>query len=181
MSGSNSIYPDFDLLSGFASFSLVLSAFMFSAMFCSFGFLVSYAGRTEYSEEEASTKNLVISVNFFGSIVGAIGMLLFLGGFVSGSLFPFGSLPDSNGRLTFSGFYELSENFGDWAKLGVWSFIFGFSERLIPNLLHNFAAQIEKKNVVQGDLERNVQPKSWQAPTEPHNSLLAETPQGAEK
>ena len=59
----------------------------------------------------------------------------FIGGLVQGSLFP--TFGDSGLR-----WIALRFSVEDWAKLLVWSFIAGFSERLVPEILNNLSARV---------------------------------------
>ncbi|HMS56170.1 MAG TPA: hypothetical protein PKA27_12285 [Fimbriimonadaceae bacterium] len=69
-----------------------------------------------------------------GATFGLLALLLFLGGFISGSLFP-------GGGGTF-GFFT-SVIYGDgMAKLMVWCFVAGFSERLMPSLIRSLEERV---------------------------------------
>jgi hypothetical protein len=65
-------------------------------------------------------------VPFVGGVFGLLVVLLFLGQFVSGSLFP---------SIFSIGFTHLYLSPPSWAKLMIWTFIGGFSERFVPELL----------------------------------------------
>lgn len=69
-----------------------------------------------------------------GATFGLLALLLFLGGFISGSLFPGGG--------TSFGFFT-SVIYGDGlAKLMVWCFVAGFSERLMPSLIRSLEERV---------------------------------------
>ncbi|HCN27581.1 MAG TPA: hypothetical protein DIT64_02110 [Verrucomicrobiales bacterium] len=91
--------------------------------------------------DKSATK--VIELNLFpvyliGILFGLLSLLLFLGGFVSGTLFP--DLEDTG---IFRIYWSLS--LSDWAKLFLWAFILGFSERLIPGFIKNLALLMENQ------------------------------------
>lgn len=119
----------------------LISLFTFSALFCCLGLFVSHAGRADY-DTLPSNVSLIVSINFVGAAFGVLIVFMFMGGFISGTLFPnFGT--DGGGRADLRSVYGSMTFMSLWAKLAVWSFIVGFSERLLPNLLNNFASQID--------------------------------------
>jgi hypothetical protein len=81
-------------------------------------------------------KHAIIILAFFGMTFGLIMLALFVGGFVQGSLFPspFGE-----------SWVKINVRIQDWAKIFVWCFLAGFSERLIPDLLNSLVHRIEPK------------------------------------
>jgi hypothetical protein len=110
--------------------------FFSAALFSCIGSLVSYAGRDHSTEQNIQYGSLALSMHLVGSVFGIILLLLFLGGFIAGTLFP---------DFSNVGFFRVFHNFykvQDWAKLFVWAFIAGFSERLMPDLLQNVARRI---------------------------------------
>ena len=115
-------------------FALFSAAAFFSCM----GSLVSCSSRDKDFTEDFENESFVLSMHIIGSIFGILLLLLFIGGFISGNLFP---------NFNDTGFIKIYHTFGNvqnWAKLFVWSFIAGFSERLMPDLFHNFSKTIEK-------------------------------------
>lgn len=81
----------------------------------------------------------------FGCIIGIIMLSLFIGGFLSGELFP--NLLGLDGNS----FINISPRMKDWAKLAIWGFVFGFSERLIPSITDSLAKQIEREAGARSD------------------------------
>jgi magnesium-transporting ATPase (P-type) len=119
---------------------LWFTLFSSSAFFSCMGSLVSYLSRESDYLDDIENESFVLSVHIVGSIFGIMLLLLFMGGFVAGNLFP------SFGYGGFFGIYHTVSSPQFWAKLFVWTFIAGFSERLIPNLLTNLASKITEKN-----------------------------------
>jgi hypothetical protein len=84
---------------------------------------------------------------FVGGIFAFVLYLIFMGGFVQGSLFPvFASGQES--FKTFGDFAALSvpATYADVAKAIVWAFIAGFSEGLVPNFISKLAKDASQKN-----------------------------------
>ncbi|MDB5570526.1 MAG: hypothetical protein JWN93_1709 [Hyphomicrobiales bacterium] len=85
-----------------------------------------------------------------GAVAALAAYLLFAGGVMRGAVFPeFGCGADGAGCVAFQ---SLVKHFGpssaaDFAKTLLWCFVAGFSERLLPDLLGNFA-RIERTPVV---------------------------------
>lgn len=80
-----------------------------------------------------------------GATFALILALIFAGGFISGSLFP-------SGLDSWFGVIYLHEEF---AKLLVWSFIAGFSERTIPEILSKFTERLSGEARVQMEDKQN--------------------------
>jgi hypothetical protein len=100
-------------------FALVSSALFFGAL----GSTVSFMSRAEPVEV---SRRSIVAAQLLGAIFALMLSLMFIGGLVQGSLFPsFGG----------SRWIELVFDVPSWAKLMVWSFIAGFSERFVPDLL----------------------------------------------
>lgn len=78
----------------------------------------------------------VISNLLFGSLSAIMITLLFAGGLVAGSLFP--QMKDE--------WQDVIHKSSDFAKLLVWSFIAGFSQRLMPGILKNLELKVEVKD-----------------------------------
>jgi hypothetical protein len=124
--------PQFLTISRLAIISLVVS-------FGAFGSIVSLLSRRQKeaaSIVDASFSELIV-IKFIGASFAIILMLFFWGGLISGVLFP---------RVSF-GHYMTIYVHQDLAKLTVWSFIAGFSERLVPQLIEN----IQKKVTTQSE------------------------------
>ncbi|WP_143735888.1 hypothetical protein [Methyloprofundus sedimenti] len=101
--------------------------------------------------EDAMTKRLVTIQIYLSPFVGGVFAfvlyLIFMAGFVQGSLFPIFASGEE-GFTTFSDFAKLSipdENV-DVAKAIVWSFIAGFSEGLVPNFISKIAKEADQNN-----------------------------------
>jgi hypothetical protein len=98
----------------------------------------------------------------FGAILGIMLTLFFAGGFVKGNLFP---------DFDFDGnsLFNLRFRADDWMKLLVWSFLAGFSERMVPTFLEKLlwkfggstiADSTDGSGSAQQPLPRADQPKS---------------------
>ncbi len=77
----------------------------------------------------------IILAYLFGCVLGCIFLLLFVGNFLSGNLFPSFNLADVP-------FIKFTIHVTDWAKIMVWCFISGFSERLIPDFLDSLVTKV---------------------------------------
>lgn len=78
----------------------------------------------------------LVLVYGLGAIFSVMLLALFIGGFVQGNLFPnFASVHS---------WVELLFRVPDWGKLAVWSFIVGFSERLMPGFLDQLGERFDK-------------------------------------
>lgn len=119
-------------------FAIFSSAAVFSCM----GALVSYSSREIHLDHEVDTNAYILSLHIVGSIFGIILLLMFIGGFIAGNLFPnFGY--DLGAFTIYSSFHSVAE----WAKLFIWSFVAGFSERLVPTLLLNLSKKLENSSI----------------------------------
>ena len=88
-----------------------------------------------------------------GAIFSVVLLLMFVGGLLQGALFPVMTTPsESDGGLTFLDFaFDTGPETGvDFAKLLVWSFISGFAERFLPDVLDKLASQGAKAAEKQG-------------------------------
>jgi hypothetical protein len=93
------------------------------------------------SKETVTLKALdSIILLFTGGTFAILLLLFFWGGLISGQLFP--NVRFSDGMTIYI--------HTEFAKLGVWSFIAGFSERLLPQLINNI-----HKKVLDNENENN--------------------------
>jgi hypothetical protein len=99
-----------------------------AALFGSIGVMLSLVLRRRIDDHlsRLTVGRILIVVYGVGAIFAILLLALFVGGFLQGNLFPDFSKGDSWITLRF--------RVPDWGKLVVWSFIAGFSERLIPTL-----------------------------------------------
>ncbi|HEX6376824.1 MAG TPA: hypothetical protein VFZ91_14025 [Allosphingosinicella sp.] len=104
--------------------AIISSAMFFGAL----GSTVSFFSRQDLSPAEVSKTRTLVGTQVFGAVFAILLLLILMGGLVQGSLFPqFGG----------AGWFDLLFRPSDWARLMVWSFIAGFSERFVPDLLNN--------------------------------------------
>lgn len=89
---------------------------------------MSFFSRQELGPEALSKTRSLVGTQVFGAIFATLLFLTFIGGLVQGSLFP---------RFGGDGWFDVLFRPSDWARLMVWSFIAGFSERFVPDLLNN--------------------------------------------
>lgn len=123
--------PQYVMITRFALLSLVVA-------FGAIGSLISLLTRNQKSMENLkafSTSHLFV-LQCVGATFALLLMLFFWGGLISGSLFPNVSL----------GAYISIYSHSDLGKLLVWSFVAGFSERLIPQLIDNILQKINIKS-----------------------------------
>lgn len=102
--------------------------------------------------EYLSQSWIAILVNpIFGGIFALVLYVLFLSGIIESALFPMFSIPEFEGqplptiddlRLFFVNTYPASGS--DFAKLTFWSFVAGFSERLVPEMIQRIAKSDDK-------------------------------------
>lgn len=131
-------YAPLSVMQRITILSMWAALFSGAAFFSCLGSLVSYSSRGNIDDRYIQDGSFALSMHIVGSVFGMILLLLFIGGFVAGNLFP---------NFNDVGFYRIYWGFSStegWARLFVWAFIAGFSERLMPNLLENVARRIEK-------------------------------------
>ncbi len=123
-----------------------------------FGFVGGFMSMTQrYSREKAEAKEEVagkitlsdyIRSSIFGGVFAIILMLIFQGGLgvAIGDFNLFPTYPDAK-DISPMGFFELlsyyPETGADVAKLLVWSFVAGFSERMVPGVLGKLSNRIK--------------------------------------
>lgn len=117
-------------------FAILSSVVFFGAL----GSTVSFFSRHTFPHGEApkiSRSRSLIGAQIFGAVFATILMFAFLSGLIRGSLFP---------EWYAHSWIELRMRVPDWAKLMVWSFIAGFSERFVPDLLDNLILRSGKSD-----------------------------------
>lgn len=124
---------------------LVLTAFATisgAAVFGSLGAIFSVLSRRA---NDLFDSNGIMGVCFFGSLAAVILCLIFAGGFIGGTLFP----QYSSSEL---GWFSVIYAHDEFSKLLVWSFVIGFSERVLPNFLDSLARKfkLESKETKEG-------------------------------
>ena len=111
-----------------------LAVFFSICAFGAIGAAVSLITRTRNNESILNNITIkeILSIQTIGAIFACVLGLAFMGNMLAGSLFP-------NPSVFFRIIYIPSA----FAKLLVWSFIAGFFERFVPNILNNFAKKAE--------------------------------------
>jgi len=118
-----------------------LSIFTLTILGASLGLWVSFFIRANNLHNEhhralsrADVENNLFTVfTIFSVILGVVTSSIFVGGFISGSIFP-NFNPDN---FDFNADFKIK----DLGKLFIWGFVSGFSERLIPNFMERMAEQ----------------------------------------
>jgi hypothetical protein len=87
----------------------------------------------------------LIAKPLLGGAFALVLYLLILGGMVTGSLFP--TIHVGDATMSFYTFFnaQMMAGPGDFAKLLVWSFLAGFAERLVPDMLGQVAGNSAKE------------------------------------
>jgi hypothetical protein len=112
-----------------------LAIFSSAAFLGALGATVSFISRHYLNERQLKRQQTLMGTQLLGAVFASVLLFTFIGGLVQGSLFPsiqVGSWTDLNLRVP------------DWSKLLVWSFIAGFSERFVPDLLDNLIFRVSK-------------------------------------
>ncbi len=128
----------FILLTRLAIFSAVLA-------FGALGAAVSLVTRARNKGQIGNITAIeLISIQTIGAIFASLLTLIFIANFIGGRLFPDPDL-----------FYHIIYVRPAFAKLLIWSFIAGFSERFVPNLLNNIVKETEQKGFQEEVVEEN--------------------------
>ncbi|MES2444385.1 MAG: hypothetical protein V4574_16285 [Pseudomonadota bacterium] len=126
-SGSSELSPWGGTLVSYVTW-VWIAIFSSALFFGALGATVSFFSR---AEGDVLSKRTVLAAQLFGSVFALVLTLMFVGGLIQGSLFPtFGTM---GGTFRWT---SLSFDLAAWARLMVWSFIAGFSERFVPDLLN---------------------------------------------
>lgn len=112
------------------------------AAFGAFGAAVSMALRYRQPgvAQPTPTPLDVISTQLLGASFALLLCLLFLGKFIRGTLFP-----DPQNR-ELGQWFAVAYSLEEFAKLLVWSFIAGFSERLVPDFIRSLSERFAREN-----------------------------------
>lgn len=120
-----------------AAYRVLVRSSIFSsvAAFGALGAAVSVLSRTRSNVTKGHTVSVVelISMQTIGAVFALILCLMFMGEMIAGSLFP-----------QWDPFYRIIYSPPAFGKLLVWSFIAGFSERLVPRILANLSRHAGK-------------------------------------
>jgi hypothetical protein len=124
----------FIMLTKIAIFSIVVT-------FGALGAAISLITRIRSNEYTINniTAYEILSVQTIGAVFALILGFVFMGNMIAGTLFP--------NPIVFTRIIYVPPAFG---KLIVWSFIAGFSERFVPNILSGFSKKAEQENTVKG-------------------------------
>ncbi len=130
---------------------LIVRLALFSAV-VSFGALgagISLISRARNGEDVPAgiTLGELVAVQTVGAVFALVLSLMFMGQLIAGSMFP-----------NWEPFYNIIYSPAAFAKLLVWSFIAGFFERFVPNMLRNLAQR------AQDDDDRPLASRSGDAP-----------------
>lgn len=136
--GAEEIYlsPAFGLTEEGLEFIVRLALFSAVISFGALGSAISVITRARNGEDivPGITPRELISVQTVGAVFALILSLMFMGELVGGSMFP-----------NWDPFYTIIYAPAAFAKLLVWSFIAGFFERFVPNILQNLSSRAEKR------------------------------------
>jgi len=106
--------------------------------------------RGKYTHLLKSANIYLIAYSLIPPLVGAIGAAIlytmFAGGIISGGLFPEFACSELGGCQSYTDYLDKWKPKlpVDFAKLIVWGFISGFSERFVPNILNQIASDKNK-------------------------------------
>ena len=91
----------------------------------------------------------ILLIPIFGGLFALVLYSLFLSGIISGHMFPWFYIPEPHGNPDNAYIVSfLTETYPatgqDMAKLLFWSFVAGFSERFVPQVINRVADQVEE-------------------------------------
>jgi hypothetical protein len=111
--------------------ALVATAAGFGALGSSIKYFLSPSDRVSIYDESI---HAFISMHFIGASFGVLVLLLFMGRLVSGGLFPTFEYP-------FPSLTPFRLRLDGWGKVMIWSFIGGYNQYFLPNLLDKLMAK----------------------------------------
>ncbi len=123
---------------GFFSLTRV-AIFSASALFGGLGALMSIVTRSGGQSIKGRGIYEILSLQLVGAVFACLLTLVFAGGLVAGVLFPECHNSGNNGWFTVIFLHT------QFSKLLVWSFLAGFSERLIPDLFSSLTAKFKNE------------------------------------
>jgi hypothetical protein len=121
-----------------------------AALFGALGVMLSLVLRRKVDERllKLTIPKILIVVYGVGSIFAILVLALFIGKFLEGNLFP---------KFASDSWIDISFRLQDWAKLMIWSFIAGFSERLVPTLFDQLIERaLPRKSDEAGQGQQNI-------------------------
>lgn len=92
----------------------------------------------------------VLLIPIYGGIFAIVIHVIFLSEIITGKLFPMYSVPSFSNPATLADFKNffvitLPQSGQDTAKMLFWAFTAGFSERLVPQIIHNVQGKVEEE------------------------------------
>jgi len=115
---------------------LLLTIFATLSAAATFGSLGSLFSLISRNKNIDLTQNEYLLILFYGALAAIILSLIFAGGLIAGSLFPGGDSQEI-------GWFGIIYTFSEFAKLLVWSFVIGFSERVMPEIILSLSKRLK--------------------------------------
>lgn len=128
--------PGLDLSPAAYRITVRLSIFSSVMAFGALGAAISVISRTHSTAPTSEGVSVIelLSIQTIGAVFAFILSLMFMGNMIAGSLFP-----------TWDPFFRIIYSPAAFAKLLVWSFLAGFSERLVPEVLVNLSRHAKRE------------------------------------